>query len=100
MTGDSNVTVAGWGTTREGGSQSRYLKHVSVPLVSNRICQRSYGFINDGHICAGKYRQGGKDSCQGDSGGPLWWVDPLSHQVLQVHILEIFFGSFSTLFSF
>ena len=84
MSDDPNVNVAGWGATREDGKVSRYLKHVTVPLVSNKICQRSYGFINDGHICAGKYRQGGKDSCQGDSGGPLWWVDPEYHEPIQV----------------
>ena len=84
MTGNPNVTVAGWGTTSEGGRQSRYLQAVVVPLVSNALCQKSYGFINDGHICAGLYHYGGKDSCQGDSGGPLWWMDPETQQPLQV----------------
>jgi len=82
-----NATVAGWGTTTEGGRQSRYLRAVRVPLVSNEQCKRSYGFIKDGHICAGFYA-GGKDSCQGDSGGPLFWNNPADHQPVQIGVVS------------
>ncbi|MEZ4707268.1 MAG: trypsin-like serine protease [Caldilineaceae bacterium] len=64
-------TVTGWGALAEGGAGPNVLQEVSVPLVSNRVCNTSYGGgITDGNICAG-FEQGGKDSCQGDSGGPL-----------------------------
>jgi len=64
------AVVTGWGTTGEGGSSSAILLEVDVPVVSNAVCNGSYGLISDNMICAG-YADGGKDSCQGDSGGPL-----------------------------
>lgn len=64
-------TVAGWGTTSEGGTISNTLLKVSLPMVSKETCLQAYpGQITDRMICAG-YGDGGKDSCQGDSGGPL-----------------------------
>ncbi|MCX7641017.1 MAG: serine protease [Elusimicrobiales bacterium] len=64
-------TVAGWGTTSEGGNISNTLLKVSIPLVSKETCSQAYpGKITERMICAG-YGDGGKDSCQGDSGGPL-----------------------------
>jgi len=65
-------TVAGWGTTSEGGSLARQLMKVDVPVWTVEDCRDVYGQndIADGMICAG-YEEGGKDSCQGDSGGPL-----------------------------
>ncbi len=62
--------VTGWGSTGEGGSAAVVLMEVSVPIVDNEVCNRSYGTINENMLCAG-YAEGGKDSCQGDSGGPL-----------------------------
>ena len=64
------ATVTGWGTTTEGGYPAENLMKVSVPIVSNAVCNDSYGIISDNMICGG-YAEGGKDSCQGDSGGPL-----------------------------
>lgn len=66
------VVVAGWGVTRESSySLPNILQKVTVPLVSQEICNKSYaGKISNNMICAG-LPQGGKDSCQGDSGGPL-----------------------------
>lgn len=67
------ATITGWGYTSEGGSGSDALLEVSVPIVSNAICNApiSYdGAITDNMLCAG-LPSGGKDSCQGDSGGPL-----------------------------
>jgi len=67
-------TTAGWGALKEGGySLPNLLQKVSVPLVSNKVCNASEAYsgdITDSMICAG-LKQGGKDSCQGDSGGPL-----------------------------
>jgi trypsin len=68
----ATTTVAGWGTTREGGSGSSTLLKVSVPVVSRADCRSVYGSsaITDRMWCAGT-SAGGKDSCQGDSGGPI-----------------------------
>ena len=67
-----DATVTGWGATREGGSVSNTLQQVTVPVITNSACQKSYSNENilDSMLCAG-YTQGGKDSCQGDSGGPF-----------------------------
>jgi len=77
---DSSVTaipdgkscwVTGFGTLSSGGSLAKVLMQVSVPIVSQSTCKRSYGSsIHDSMVCAGLSR-GGKDSCQGDSGGPM-----------------------------
>lgn len=66
-----NVTVYGWGDTRENGSMSNLLLKVTVPVVPRSECKKSYpGQIDTTMICAG-LKEGGKDSCQGDSGGAL-----------------------------
>ena len=62
-------TTAGWGYTREGGTVSRVLRKVDVPIVSKEKCDIAYpGDITETMVCAG-LDEGGKDSCQGDSGG-------------------------------
>jgi secreted trypsin-like serine protease len=68
------VTVAGWGTLREGGSQPSSLMKVDVKVWTNERCKSSYGSSAPGGItshmlCASEYN---KDSCSGDSGGPLF----------------------------
>jgi hypothetical protein len=66
------LTVSGWGTTNSGGSTSRYLRKVTVPVVTNANCYALYGGgITGRMMCAGDTVNGGEDSCQGDSGGPL-----------------------------
>jgi trypsin len=71
-TAGTMLTVSGWGTTSSGGSVSRYLQKVSVPVVSNTTCNTMYGGgITARMLCAGDTVNGGEDSCQGDSGGPL-----------------------------
>jgi secreted trypsin-like serine protease len=69
-------TVAGWGATREGGAQQRYLRKATVPFVSDADCKAAYGssLVAGEEICAG-YNQGGVDTCQGDSGGPMFRRD-------------------------
>lgn len=64
-------TVTGWGTLSSGGSQPDILQEVSLPVISNAVCDRTYD-ITDSMICAFEI---GKDSCQGDSGGPLVHID-------------------------
>ncbi|CAG0907275.1 unnamed protein product [Cyprideis torosa] len=67
-----DLTVVGWGSTREGGSTVDELLQVTVPFVDDEACNDYYsssGYdIADSMICAG---EAGKDSCQGDSGGPI-----------------------------
>ncbi len=68
-------TVTGWGALEQGGAGPDVLQEVSVPVVSDQVCQNSYpGQITNNMFCAG-FAQGGKDSCQGDSGGPLVIAD-------------------------
>ncbi|GLX80291.1 hypothetical protein tinsulaeT_36310 [Thalassotalea insulae] len=70
------LTVSGWGTLTSGGSMPDKLMAVSVPFVTNEVCNSAEAYsgqIQDTEICAG-YKEGGKDSCQGDSGGPLMFA--------------------------
>nr|WP_209441762.1 serine protease [Streptomyces roseus] len=73
---NGTFTVAGWGATREGGGQQRYLMKATVPFVSDAVCQSAYGsdLVPGEEICAG-LPQGGVDTCQGDSGGPMFRRD-------------------------
>ncbi|MDJ0384318.1 serine protease [Streptomyces sp. G-G2] len=73
---NGTFTVAGWGATREGGGQQRYLMKATVPFVSDAACQTAYGsdLTPGDEICAG-FDQGGVDTCQGDSGGPMFRRD-------------------------
>ncbi|KID30657.1 Trypsin [Prauserella sp. Am3] len=68
----SDATVAGWGTTSEGGSASDTLLQGTVPVSSDEDCSSAYGGDYDATsmVCAG-LPEGGVDACQGDSGGPL-----------------------------
>lgn len=87
----SQVRVAGFGTTVEGSKLDRYLHadgkqevyagsarllEAAVETVPTPRCAERYSgaTIADGQICAG-LEDGGKDSCQGDSGGPLVIAD-------------------------
>ena len=70
------LTVAGWGTTSEGGNTSDRMREVSVPVVSDTKAQTAYSsqspilrYFPNPMVAAGRK---GKDSCQGDSGGPLF----------------------------
>jgi transmembrane serine protease 11D len=70
----TKACVTGWGATAEGSPGSVDLLGVTVPVVSNTVCNQpeSYnGDIKASMLCAGE-RVGGVDSCQGDSGGPFW----------------------------
>ncbi len=74
--GGAPAFATGWGATAEGGSSSRFLQGVDLPIRSNAACQAVYGQDYDGSvmICAGgtgTAPSGNKDTCQGDSGGPL-----------------------------
>ncbi|KFM63809.1 Serine proteinase stubble, partial [Stegodyphus mimosarum] len=70
------ATVTGWGRLREEGPLPDVIQEVSLPVITNKLCESMYqdaGFVEDIpdiFICAG-YADGGKDSCEGDSGGPM-----------------------------
>jgi len=67
------MTVSGWGALREAGDRfPTKLQKITVPGVSNAVCQKDYknSKIIAAMMCAG-YDEGGIDGCQGDSGGPL-----------------------------
>jgi secreted trypsin-like serine protease len=85
---DSGVfTVAGWGSTSEGGPQQRYLLKAQVPFVPDATCQQSYPeLVPAEELCAG-YSGGGVDTCQGDSGGPMFRQDAAGRW-LQVGIVS------------
>jgi len=62
--------VTGYGTLYSGGSVSRYLRQVSLPVKSESYCENRFGVDSNTQVCAG-VSGFGKDTCQGDSGGPL-----------------------------
>ena len=71
-----NATVTGWGNLSgadDGNSFPDALHQVSLPIVSNQVCQTAYGSkftVTAGMLCAG-VPLGGVDACPGDDGGPL-----------------------------
>ncbi|GJQ80470.1 hypothetical protein Trydic_g12368 [Trypoxylus dichotomus] len=65
-----NVTLIGWGTTRNKGSMSNFLRELSTQTISQATCSLYWSAgLNADHICT-KFRNG-KGFCSGDSGGPL-----------------------------
>ncbi|QFZ24157.1 trypsin-like serine protease [Saccharothrix syringae] len=72
-------TVAGWGATRENGSQSRYLLKAQVDYIDDTTCKNADPYYADlipsAELCAGNLAAGGVDTCQGDSGGPMFRRD-------------------------
>jgi trypsin len=65
-------TIAGWGTTSEGGDTPDTLQEAQVPITTDAYCAGAYSdFDPTTMVCAG-FPQGGVDTCQGDSGGPLF----------------------------
>ncbi|CAH1733314.1 unnamed protein product [Aphis gossypii] len=71
-----SARVTGWGTLYYGGHWPTVLQAVTVPVVSNSVCERMFlaaGYVKkipDTFICAGT-EKGGFDACKGDSGGPM-----------------------------
>ncbi|XP_067362332.1 coagulation factor IX isoform X2 [Channa argus] len=68
---DNRGVVTGWGVTKYLGRSSRFLRKVTLPVVSHNVCTRSTEqVITDNMFCAG-YQEASKDACSGDSGGPF-----------------------------
>ena len=85
-----NLTVSGWGHTDEQKTTTNILLDVTIPIVSNAQCRKSYDhWIKDTNLCAGKT---GKDSCQGDSGGPGVWEDSEKHRKYLLGVVSWGFG--------
>jgi secreted trypsin-like serine protease len=83
------LMVTGWGEMGDGNQYTRYLREVSVPVVSDEVCSSSVAYGSSLHkvsgICAG-FQQGGKDSCQGDSGGPA--VATYNNQIYSIGVVS------------
>jgi len=65
-----DVLVTGWGVTEYRPTGTELLQQVTVPSVTEAVCNRDVAYAGDvtgNMFCAGAYK---KDSCQGDSGGP------------------------------
>jgi len=87
FTGDDSIII-GWGTTSEGGAISRDLLEVTIPVVSNVVCNNAYGNITPRMVCA---EAENKDSCQGDSGGPAF-IGTSTANYLQMGIVSWGYG--------
>ena len=88
VTAGTSMIVSGWGTLESGGQSPDKLQEVSVPYVTNEVCNQASAYngqIQDTEICGG-YVEGGKDSCQGDSGGPLVVND--GNRLVQVGVVS------------
>jgi len=90
---DSEVVVAGWGTTSEGGFQATVLMEATLRGISNSACGSDYiyhqSLIREVMLCAvGE----GKDACQGDSGGPLVAWDSKRTKFIQVGVVSWGYG--------
>jgi secreted trypsin-like serine protease len=74
-TAGTTETIAGWGTTSEGGDTPDTLQEAQVPITTDAYCAGAYSDFDPATmVCAG-FPQGGVDTCQGDSGGPLFGRD-------------------------
>ncbi|CAF0990163.1 unnamed protein product [Brachionus calyciflorus] len=68
---DKDSWATGWGTLKAGGTISRYLMEVEMPILSDSKCKEKFEIVNTTlSICSGETGKN-KDTCQGDSGGPL-----------------------------
>lgn len=67
----STAVLSGWGRTSDSSSSiSSELRTVQLPIITNAVCQSSFGSIVQAqHICTSG--AGGRGACNGDSGGPL-----------------------------
>lgn len=68
---DNWGVVTGWGATQYLRRSSRFLRKVTLPVVSYKDCiATTEQVITDNMFCAG-YLEASMDACSGDSGGPF-----------------------------
>ena len=82
----STMTITGWGTLSQGGSQPDVLQEAQITKVSDADCESAYpGDITVNMFCAGNVVGGGIaagiDSCQGDSGGPCVYLNGNNYEL-------------------
>ncbi|XP_045449271.1 collagenase-like [Melitaea cinxia] len=65
------AVAAGFGRTSNSGGVSSVARHVSLQVIDNNTCARSYvaGIVVSSTLCTSN--SGGRSTCGGDSGGPL-----------------------------
>ncbi|KAH8380156.1 hypothetical protein KR009_009300 [Drosophila setifemur] len=66
------AVASGWGLTSDSANVvSNVLKYVSLPVITNAVCQSTFGslIVTAGTLCVST--PNGSSTCQGDSGGPL-----------------------------
>lgn len=89
---DSHVYTSGYGRIMNHGPLPGHLRSVAVPLVSFRLCRRTYHYIDARKtICAGNETV---DSCTGDSGGGLWTrrMEGNQSEIVLVGVVSFGFG--------
>lgn len=61
----NSVEATGWGTTSFGGPTVKRLRRVTLDVITNVVCRRSFGTVQATNICT--YTMG-KDMCQVGTG--------------------------------
>nr|XP_003700801.1 PREDICTED: venom serine protease 34-like [Megachile rotundata] len=83
--GGSYVELLGWGLTEFGGLPPTVLQKVSLSVLTNLECSKTYQNVTSSRLCT--YGQG-KDSCQMDSGGPVLWQNPTSRRLVLIGVIN------------
>ncbi|GBP43781.1 Collagenase [Eumeta japonica] len=66
------AVASGFGRTSDGAgiSNNQFLSHVSLQVITNAVCQQTFGWnVIASTLCTSG--AGGRSTCGGDSGGPL-----------------------------
>ncbi|CAD1476422.1 unnamed protein product, partial [Heterotrigona itama] len=85
LVGDHDLQT-GWGTTDFGGPTSDILQKVTVSVLTNQQCSKTYPNVTTNQICT--YAED-KDSCQMDSGGPVLWQNPTTRRLVLIGIISL-----------
>ncbi|XP_076175096.1 venom serine protease 34 [Ptiloglossa arizonensis] len=83
--GGSYVDILGWGTTEYTGPTADVLQKVTVSVITNLECSKTYNQLTSDNLCT--YSEG-KDACQMDSGGPVLWQNPTTRRLVLVGIIN------------
>lgn len=79
--GGDYVIALGWGLLDFGGEKPTTLQEVTLSVLTNLECSKSYSNVSRNQICTYGL---GKDTCQMDSGGPVLWQNPTSRRLVLV----------------